>query len=505
MFNSLIKELKTREELNMFNKKSLIALGMSAVFFVSAASGCSSSKKESILDPDNPTTVTIWNYYNGDQLTAFEELVKEFNNTIGSEEGIIVESVSQGSIDNLASALIDAVEGKVGADDIPSMASVYAETAYILNKSDAIVSMDSYFTDDELAEYIPSFINEGKLIEEGKLLLFPVSKSTEAFVVNTTDWAAFEEAKGISVDSIKNYEDLAAAAKEYYEWTDSLTPDVLNDGKALYGRDSVANYVYIGTAQLGHEMFTVEEDGKVSVDIDKDTFRTLWDNYYVPFINGYFGTYASYCSEDIKTGSILAMTGSTSGMSYIPTVVTDADDVSHDIEISVSKSLTFKNAVKDVAVQQGAGYCIMKTSEAEQYASAEFLKWFTDTEQNLQFSISSGYSPVKIEANNSEKIKEAFTVDSNKSQNMLNALLVSSDVYTTGDTYTSRAFDGSKDMRDLLSDVLKNTAINDRASIVEKIAAGTSRDEALAEYLSDEYFDKWFDDLCNQVNAIVNK
>ena len=52
---------------------------------------------------------------------------------------------------------------------------------------------------------------------------------------------------------------------------DALTPDVPNDGKAFFGRDSIANYMVIGAKQLGHEFAKVGDDGKVTVEADKDT------------------------------------------------------------------------------------------------------------------------------------------------------------------------------------------------------------------------------------------
>ena len=52
--------------------------------------------EKSPLDAKNPVTIEVWNYYNGDQLTAFDSLVEEFNATVGKEKGIIVEGVSPG-------------------------------------------------------------------------------------------------------------------------------------------------------------------------------------------------------------------------------------------------------------------------------------------------------------------------------------------------------------------------------------------------------------------------
>ena len=476
------------------------------------AAGCTQTTKsseqslDSLLDPQNPTTVTVWNYYNGDQLSAFENLVSKFNETIGASKGIVAVSVSLGSINNLADSLIDAVNGKAGAEDIPSIAAVYAETAYILEQQSAIIELNKYFSDSEIEEYIPSFIEEGRLVEDGPIMICPVSKSTEIFAVNSTDWEAFEKSTGISYDNIDTYEELTATAKAYYEYTDGLTPDVLEDGKALYGRDSVANYVFVGTRQLlGHELFTATADG-VTVDMNKDVFRTLWDNYYIPYINGYFAANTSHRSEDMKTGSIISLTCSTSGVNYLSNTVTELDDTKHSININLYKPLHFKNG-EDIAVQQGAGYSILKTSDAEQYAASVFLKWFTDTEQNLDFSVMSGYSPVKKSANDVNLIESAYksinTTNVNDKDNVIDSLKISSELYSTSETYTNKPFEGSKDVRDLLGTALEDACKNDRAAVLERIAAGMSREAAVAEFSTDEYFNKWFDQLTNNVNHII--
>ena len=61
--------------------------------------GCGSSKdgsgKSVKLDPDHPVSLTIWHYYNGAQQAMFDTLVKEFNASVGKEEGVYVESYSQ--------------------------------------------------------------------------------------------------------------------------------------------------------------------------------------------------------------------------------------------------------------------------------------------------------------------------------------------------------------------------------------------------------------------------
>ena len=66
-------------------------------------------------------------------------------------------------------------------------------------------------------------------------------------------------ATGLTLADLETMEGVTAAAEAYYEWTDSQTPDVPEDGRAFYGRDAVANYFLIGMQQLGVEIFQVEK------------------------------------------------------------------------------------------------------------------------------------------------------------------------------------------------------------------------------------------------------
>ena len=60
----------------MSRKKRRLLCVLCALGLMSAAAGCG---EKSPLDPKNPTTITVWTYYNGDQLSAFDNLVDDFN------------------------------------------------------------------------------------------------------------------------------------------------------------------------------------------------------------------------------------------------------------------------------------------------------------------------------------------------------------------------------------------------------------------------------------------
>ena len=52
-----------------------------------------------------------------------------------------------------------------------------------------------------------------------------------------------------------------------------------------------------------------------------------------------------------------------------------------------------------------AGMVVTAADEAKVRASVEFLKWFTQPENNISFSVDSGYLPVTTAANDMEAIK----------------------------------------------------------------------------------------------------
>ena len=72
-----------------FFQKSLKWIGISAAVLLLGGCGGNGAKNVK-LDPDTPTQITIWHYYNGSQQAAFDRLVEEFNRTQGKELGIYV-------------------------------------------------------------------------------------------------------------------------------------------------------------------------------------------------------------------------------------------------------------------------------------------------------------------------------------------------------------------------------------------------------------------------------
>lgn len=474
-------------------RKRITALGLVLAMGITLA-GC--GKNDTPLDAKNPVTIEVWNYYNGDQLTAFDNLVKEFNETVGKEKGIIVKGSSQGSVNDLETNVLAAIRGEVGAAEVPNIFMAYADTAYTADKLGGIVDLKEYLTEEEISAYIDSYIKEGDFSGNGEIKIFPMAKSTEVMVLNKTDWDAFAAANGVSYSDIADMEGLVKTAQIYYEWTDAKTPDIPDDGKALFGRDAMANYMLIGSMQLGTEVFQVS-DGELTLNFDKATIRKLWDCYYVPFVKGHYAATGRFRSDDIKTGNIIAYVGSSSGVSFFPDTVNINDQTSYSIEMEVLPCPAFAGG-DAYAVQQGAGMVVTEGTEAEIYASVEFLKWFTADEQNILFSVQSGYLPVTKSANDKTAILNSGAEISPKMEKTLSAAV---DMVNSNELYTTRAFQEGTAARSILEYAMSDRALEDRKIVEEQLSNGKSLEEATEEFCSDAYFDAWYEETLSKLQA----
>ena len=358
-----------------------------------------------------------------------------------------------------------------------------------------LVDLSSYFTKEERAAYVDSYLEEGDFSGNGSIKIFPVAKSTEGLYLNDTDWEPFAAATGASYDDLSTLEGLIATAESYYNWTDAQTPTA-DDGHALFGRDAMANYMLVGAKSLGCQIFEVK-DGVMTLNFDKEVIRKLWDYYYVPYIKGYFSSSGRFRSDDIKTGNILAYVGSTSSASFFPNQVTTDDSEGHAITMKALPCPEFADS-EPYAVQQGAGMVVTRGSDEEISASVEFLKWFTDQEHNLAFSIASGYLPVTKEATDMKQIEKSEPALNDTIKQILTGAVTT---VNTSRLYTTPAFSGANDARSVLEYSLSDAASADRAVIEDRLSAGQPFEEAAADFLTDARFDSWYEATLTKLEA----
>ncbi len=448
-----------------------------------------------------PITLTCWVYYSGVQAQEMDRLLQLFNDTVGLEQGIFVEAQSFGGVNDLAEQVLASAREDVGAEPLPDIFAAYADAGYQLYKMGVVADMTPYFTPEEQQQYIDAFISEGRLGTENGLYIFPVAKSTELLLLNQTAWDAFAAATGAQESQLATWEGVVALSKAYFEWTDPQTPNVQGDGHAFFGRDAMANYLLIGSLQLGEEIFQVE-NGVGTIHFDKAVTRRLWDAFYVPFVSGWFAANGRFRSDDVKTGQIVALVGSTSGAAYFPSEVTADDGSTHAIESSVHMLPNFEGT-QPVATQQGAGFMVTSSTPEREQAAMTFLKWFTQPEQNMRFAFASGYLPVTKAANEVDRLESAMQ-EQGTSEIIREVVHAGAEIATTYRLYTNDPFRGGVAARAVLESTLIDAS---RAALEERKALeqdGMTYADAVAVVTADDRFEAWYSETLAALESAVS-
>lgn len=472
----------------------VIALMVASSMFLSS---CSIQSK--LNTEKEPVVLTIWHYYNGVQQTKFDEMVAEFNQTEGLRKGIIVEAISKNSISELNDSIISSVNQEIGAEELPDIFASYAETAYQVDKAGKLADIGKYFTEAELSEYVTGYIDEGRFSMDGTLKIFPVAKSTEVMILNKTDWEKFCTVAEVTEQDLRTWEGLERVSGLYYEYTDSMTPDVEGDGKSFFGRDSVANYMVVGAEQLGCSFDRLADGERAEDVLDKGVIKRLWANYYVPYVKGYYAANSRFRSDDAKTGDIIALICSTTGATYFPSEVTVDDDSSYPIDSLVLSVPNFEGT-EPYIVQQGAGMCVTAGEESVESASAEFLKWFTEESRNVDYAVNSGYLPVKKSAQDVDKLQ---VVDSESRKVVKDTLRVAIDEIGNYQLYTSKPYDRSAEVRDYLGDYISRTAKEARNEVAERVMSGEPYASVVESYTTEDAYDDWYNDFIKGFDDVL--
>lgn len=421
-------------------------------------------------------TLTLWHNYGGQMKVTMDEMIEEFNGTVGIEEGVIINVTSISGSSTLHDKLIMAANNDPGAQAMPDITTAYPKTALILTEKNLLVNLDEQFTEKELSEYIPRFIEEGRLNTDN-LYVFPTAKSTEVLFVNTTIFNRFTETSGVALEDLSTFEGIAKVSELYYEWTDNQTPDIPNDGKTFYASDSTFNLSLIGCEQLGYNLI---KDSKI--DYSTVGMAKVWDNYFVPAIKGNYAVFDGYASDLAKTGDIVCSTGSTAGVLFFSPTVTYADNTTEEAALTILPYPIFEGG-KKIALQRGAGMCIIKSNEEKERLATVFLKWFTSPENNLRFVSSTGYLPVTEEAFGDIMLKEIDTVSD---ENIKKLLQVSRQMQMEYDFYISPLFDGVDIIQSTYEENIRALALESRGNYFSLLST-TDKEDALNTTLDGKF------------------
>ena len=149
-----------------------------AFILVFALTGCGN---KSLLSAKEPVELTMWHVYGEQAGSPMDTLVEEFNRTEGKEKGVRVRVTELSSAAKIGGFLLETQRDS--AQEMPDLFTCLIGDAIALGE-DNLLDWNDYFTEKEQSEFVSGFLADGEA--DGKLLVFPLSKSTQLLMLNGT-------------------------------------------------------------------------------------------------------------------------------------------------------------------------------------------------------------------------------------------------------------------------------------------------------------------------------
>lgn len=339
------------------------------------STGCGS--ESSLLNPENPVTLTMWHVYGEQADSPMNRLVAEFNETIGKEKGIILNVTLMSSTSKIGPMLMDAQADKPGSEEMPDLFFCHTSNAAELGP-ETMLDWNDWFTQEEQAAFVDGFLQDGTL--DGHLTLFPVSKSSYALFVNGTQFDRFSSATGVTYEDLSSWDSFFDAAAKYYQWS---------GGKTFCALDYLIRHVELDVLAKEGALYT--EAGWY--DFESPILKESWMEFARSLVQGHITVSDLYANTQVMTGEALCGLGSTAAVLYYNDMVTYPDNTSEPTNLQVLP-LPQRAGKDPLMPQTGVGLCAYKTTEEKAEAASVFAHWLTESQRNLEFVVSTGYMPV---------------------------------------------------------------------------------------------------------------
>lgn len=353
--------------------------------------GCSGEK--TALDAKHPITLSLWHLYGKNTDSPMNDLIDEFNHTVGRERGIIINVSNVTNALEVTQQLSDALAEAPGAPDIPDM--VFGHPSNVID-TDASRFLDwtDVFTREDLSGYVDSFLEEGYI--DGRLLVFPVSKSINVLFVNSGIFERFAADTGCTYEDLSTWDGFYETAAAYSAWS---------DGKFFCSFDYIFNTLRNDAVSLD-EPFITEDNW---LNFDCASFRKGWMRFAKAALLGQVKMAAPFSTTDMLCGDAVCGIGSSAAILYFGDEVIYPDNHTEPLDLKILP-LPYEAGSDPAIAQWGAGLAALKSedttplayadgtvSDAKAEACGIFAAWLTEGERNLDFTAKIGYMPVTKE------------------------------------------------------------------------------------------------------------
>ncbi len=325
--------------------------------------------------------LTFWHVYGEQAGSPMDLLVDEFNRTLGQERGVRVRVTAQSSASRIGELLL---ESQVDGSDaeMPDLFTCHLSNALELG-TENLIDWNEWFSADALGEFVPGFLADGT--SDGKLLVFPVSKSTHVLMFNGSRFDRFSAETGVTYEDLATWEGLYDAAAKFYDWS---------GGEVFCAMDYPVRAVELNAMEHGaQDLYTA--DGWY--DFGNPIFRESWLQFARSLAQGHIQVSDLYSNTQVMTGDALCGLGSCAAILYYNDTVSYADGTSEPMKLhALPVPMTAGSA--PLMTQAGVGIAACRTTDQKAEAAALFVDWLTEAERNLKFVADTGYMPVRTGA-----------------------------------------------------------------------------------------------------------
>lgn len=317
--------------------------------------------------------VTIWHSNSGALGNAFDDIVAEFNTTIGQEKGIEIEAIYQGTANDVLTKVKAAAA--VSTSTLPDIAQLDATAALDMMNSDYLVLPSEIGVSTE--DIMPSAIES--LMSERGLLAVPFNASSLLFYYNKT---LFDSLGLTAPGTIDEFTEIAPLLGEK-DGSGNVTRYAFAGVPATYELGT-----FIG-AQKGLSYFVNNENGHSGtpseVLFDKEgTFASFLSHWKALYDTGYVNNITSGVSTEFAAGRTASMLASSSNLSTVINTVGDRFEVG-----TAFVPKTDDEATGGVNIGGGALFSF-SSSESVRLV----LEYLVSEETQLEWAEKTGYMPV---------------------------------------------------------------------------------------------------------------
>ena len=389
-----------------FNRRSLIRAGaalagIAAIGPITACGGGSAKPAASGASTSTPSRanpidaidltgkkieLSFWHQTTGPKADKLNALATAFNN---SQSIITVKPEYQGSYTDIYKKLLTSISG----GQLPELAVAYPSQVSEYQSANAVISLDDYvastkygLSKSDVDDFIKAYLNENRYPEYGnKLFSFPFAKSLLVLYYNADRLKAANFAKA---PDQWTWDDFAAAAKAANSGTtkgwaidiDASTFDgmVFSRGGKLISDDQK------------HWQLN-QQPGVDSLALHSTAVREGW---------GYKTTQSGADQVDFGAGRAALLLATSSNLANQTKEVSSNGHFNWGVA-----NLPHSVGATPATVLYGGSIAMFKTTPEKQLAAWQFMKYFTTPEVTADWSVATGYMPVRQSAVQSDKVQ----------------------------------------------------------------------------------------------------